>query len=160
MGSSVLLDLPGENLMNEESRRRVRAPKLILVLAVTIVGVALAAREGRSSSQDTGQPPPVYHVFFHSPGPQWKPGVSFREQPGIEEHVAYMHGLLERGLMVMGGPFLDDSGGMMVSRIPTLEEARRVASEDPGVESGLLRVEVRAWLVPMASVPLPGDKEH
>lgn len=146
--------------MNEKARRHVKAPRLILVAALSIVGVALAAQEERPSPEGTGQPPPVYHVFFHSPGPQWKSGVSFREQPGIEEHVAYMRDLLEQGLMVMGGPFLDDSGGMMVSRIPTLDEARRVASQDPGVESGLLRVEVRAWLVPMASIPLPGHKEH
>lgn len=96
--------------------------------------------------------PPVLHVLFHTPGPAWKPGISFREQPGIEAHVGYMAGLLEKGLMVMGGPFLDDSGGMMISRLPTLEAARRIAEADPAVQAGLLEVEVKRWLVPMSSV--------
>jgi uncharacterized protein YciI len=63
-----------------------------------------------------------------------------------------MAGLLEQGLIVMGGPYLDDSGGMMVSRASSLEEAERLAHEDPGVQSGLLTVEVKAWYVPMVSV--------
>lgn len=66
--------------------------------------------------------------------------------------MGYMARLLERGLLVMGGPYLDDSGGMMVSRASSLEEAESLAREDPGVRSGLLRVEVKAWYVPLASV--------
>jgi len=98
------------------------------------------------------QEPTVYYILFHSPGPQWDDDVSFREQSGIGVHVGYMAGLLERGLIVMGGPYLDDSGGMMVSRASSLKEAESLAREDPGVQSGLLTVEVKAWYVPMASV--------
>lgn len=46
-----------------------------------------------------------------------------------------------RGRLALGGPFLDDSGGMMVA-VP-------VAAEDPAVKSGLLRYTVRPWLVAM-----------
>ncbi len=27
---------------------------------------------------------PVYYVLSHSPGPRWRPGVSFQEQPGVK----------------------------------------------------------------------------
>jgi len=123
-------------------------------LAVGAIAAAQHVDERKEAlgSQAEIEGPPVLHVLVHRPGPTWKPGVSFREQPGIEEHVRYMAGLLDQGLMVMGGPFLDDSGGMMVSRLPTLEEARRVAEADPAVRSGLLEVEVKAWLVAMRSV--------
>jgi uncharacterized protein YciI len=107
----------------------------------------------RATVEDVSEPrPTVYYVLFHSPGPQWDDDFSFREQPGIGAHVGYMAGLLERGLIVMGGPYLDDSGGMMVSRVSNLEEAESLAREDPSVQTGLLTVEVKAWYVPMASV--------
>jgi uncharacterized protein YciI len=117
------------------------------------VGLCLGgASTALAQDEATDEEPAVYYVLFHSPGPEWNDEFSFREQPGIGAHVGYMAGLLERGLIVMGGPYLDDSGGMMVSRASSLEEAERLAHEDPGVQSGLLTVEVKAWYVPMASV--------
>lgn len=131
----------------------------VLALALLCLGGAseAAAQDEETDEEATVEGaadpgPPVYYVLFHSPGPQWNGDFSFREQPGIEAHVGYMAGLLERGLLVMGGPYLDDSGGMMVSRASSLEEAESLAREDPGVRSGLLRVEVKAWYVPLASV--------
>lgn len=98
--------------------------------------------------------PVVYQVLMHTPGPQWKPGVPLREQEGVQGHVAYMHTFLLNGTMVFGGPFLDDSGGMMVMNASP-EDAREAAENDPAVKSGLLRVVVRPWLVPMTAVTLP-----
>lgn len=95
---------------------------------------------------------PVFHVLLHTPGPQWQDGVSFQDQPGVGLHVQYMAGLLQQGLLVMGGPFLDDTGGMMISRAQTIEDALRIANKDPAVTSGLLRVTVRPWMVPMQDV--------
>lgn len=89
---------------------------------------------------------PVYHVIFHSPGPRWDTRVSFQEQPGVMEHVQYCSQFLQKGLLVMGGPFLDNSGGMMVLRTATIEEAQKIALDDPAVRGGLLRVVVRPWM--------------
>lgn len=52
----------------------------------------------------------------------------------------------------MGGPFPDDTGGLMIARSGSLEEAQRPAAEGPAVRSGLLRTEVHPWMVPMATV--------
>lgn len=98
--------------------------------------------------------PVVYHVIIHAPGPAWKAGVGFREQPGVGDHVAYMRSLAAAGTMVFGGPFLDDAGGMAVLRVDGAE-AKRIAEADPGVKAGLLTVVVHPWLVPMSNVPLP-----
>ena len=51
-------------------------------------------------------------VLFHSPGPRWDDAIGFLEQPGIEEHIAFMRSLAERGLMALGGPFSDDLDGL------------------------------------------------
>lgn len=51
-----------------------------------------------------------------------------------------------RGRLALGGPFLDDSGGMMVA-VPAV--TRQELEEDPAVKSGLLRFTLRPWLVGM-----------
>jgi uncharacterized protein YciI len=90
--------------------------------------------------------PPTYFVLFHTPGPHWDEGKPFDEQPGIMDHVKYMGGFFAKGELVMGGPFLDNSGGMMVFAIATIEQARAIASDDPAVKAGLLTVNVKPWL--------------
>ncbi|MBI5949055.1 MAG: hypothetical protein HY875_13025 [Chloroflexi bacterium] len=56
---------------------------------------------------------------------------------------------LEKGNLVLGGPFLDNSGGMMVLRAASLEAARTIASGDPAVRRRLLQVTVKPWLLVM-----------
>jgi uncharacterized protein YciI len=94
----------------------------------------------------TDSPPPVYFVLFHQPGPRWQAGISFREQPGVLEHVAYMGGFFDSGELVMGGPFLDNGGGMAVFHTATIEQALAIAEADPSVRSGLLTASVRPWV--------------
>ena len=97
-------------------------------------------------------PPQVYYAFFHTPGPGWAEGVGFREQRGVGEHVGYMAQQLEAGRLVFGGPFLDDSGGMMVLRAESEAEAVAIAEADPTVLNGLLLVSVKPWMMAMNSL--------
>lgn len=57
-----------------------------------------------------------------------------------------MMGFLETGHMQLGGPFLDDTGGMMVMRAASREEAEGFANADPCVKNGLLNVQVKPWM--------------
>ena len=98
------------------------------------------------------QAPEMYFVFMHTPGENWVDSLPFREQPNVMEHVGYMSTFLESNKLVMGGPFLDNSGGMMVYKCDTFEEAEQIANNDPTVKSGLLKVEVKQWYVPMKTV--------
>jgi uncharacterized protein YciI len=92
-------------------------------------------------------------VLFHSPGPGWDHALGFMEQPGIDQHIAFMRGLTEQALLVLGGPLADEDAtglvGMAVITAGDAAEAARVAREDRSVASGLLRVTVRPWTVPM-----------
>ncbi len=65
-----------------------------------------------------------------------------------------MRNLLVAMVIVIGGPFLDDSGGMMVSRAASLEAAQKLANDDPAVVGALLNVNVKPWMVPMSTVPV------
>jgi uncharacterized protein YciI len=103
---------------------------------------ALAFASAAAAQQD----PVHYFVLMHTPGPAWNRSKGFKDQPGIEKHVAYMQGFSAQGKILLGGPFLDDSGGMMIADVPTLEEARAIADGDPTVKSGLLVVTIKPWL--------------
>jgi uncharacterized protein YciI len=100
----------------------------------------------------------VFCALKHSPGVNWKEGVPFQEQPGVEEHIKYMSEHLANGILLMGGPFLDNSGGMMVCRTSDIAKAKEIAEADPEIKSGLLKVEVKRWMVPMSSVDLSPQK--
>jgi uncharacterized protein YciI len=92
-------------------------------------------------------------VVFHMSGPIWQAGKSLFEQPGVMEHIGHYKKLLDAGKLSMGGPHLDDrAGGMMIPAAGVTEaEITAFAAEDPAVKSGLLRFEVRPWLVGMSA---------
>ena len=92
-------------------------------------------------------------VVFHRPGPRWRRGAPLFEQDGVHEHVAHYRAMLEAGKLLLGGPFMDDEGGgmMVAQKGVALEELTAFAARDPAVQSGLLTVEIRPWLVGMSA---------
>jgi uncharacterized protein YciI len=109
--------------------------------------------ESDASEADTlGERPrvDVRFVIVLKPGPEWTPGVDFRHQEGIEEHTRYYRALLATGKLDMGGPFLDDSGAMMVP-VAGLSEAdvAEFAVKDPAVVRGVVTFEIRKWYLAM-----------
>lgn len=95
-------------------------------------------------------------VVFHRPGPVWQPGVDFREQPGVMEHVQHYAKLHAAGKLAAGGPFpVADRGGMMVATPEvSREELEAFAASDPAVQKGLLVYEILPWYTPMRAAPL------
>jgi uncharacterized protein len=80
-------------------------------------------------------------------GPTWTSGPP-DDQPGWDEHAAFVDDLVARGIMVMGGPFADYSGSATVLENVTEEEARALVAADPFVANGVFVVDdVRAWNV-------------
>lgn len=96
----------------------------------------------------------IRYVIVHSPGPNWLPGKTLFEQPGIREHVAHFAEVLEAGKLALGGPFMDErGGGMMIPAAGVSEaEVREIAASDPAVKAGVLVAEVRPWLIGMSGL--------
>jgi uncharacterized protein YciI len=119
-------------------------PLAILVAALFLASPAFAV----------DAPPDIRPVVFHAHGPRWNNMLHFREQEGVQDHVAYYGKAQADGLLSMGGPFLDDSGGMMIFKSGIkLETAQAFANDDPAVKSGLLIAIVRPWYVAMHATP-------
>ena len=104
-----------------------------------------------SETSTSNATPNIRYVVLHSPGPSWQGGVDFREQPGVQEHVAHYRRLFEEGKLELGGPFLiPDSGGMMVTtKNASYDELEAFVAADPAVQSGLLQFEIRPWYTAM-----------
>jgi uncharacterized protein YciI len=88
-----------------------------------------------------------YFVVFLKAGPNratLDPKEAERLQP---LHLAHLGTLAKEGIIVLNGPFGDDTElrGMSIYSVPSLEDAMRHASDDPMVKAGWLAVEVHPW---------------
>ena len=61
----------------------------------------------------------------------------------IEQHVAYLRDLDDRGVLLVCGPFTEGDGGMVCFFADTREEAVRIAERDPFVAMGFKRHRLR-----------------
>jgi uncharacterized protein len=96
-------------------------------------------------------------VAFQTPGPNWVKDVTYNEQPQFFDHVGYMTELLDKGITLMSGPFMQKAGGlqgvladggMTIFKASDMKDAVRIATDDPTVKSGMLNVEVKMFWVP------------
>ena len=74
------------------------------------------------------------------------------------QHLAHLQAMARAGKLVVAGPFDDQPDprmrGMCLYRAP-LEEARRLAEDDPAVKAGRLEVEVLSWWVEKGALTFP-----
>lgn len=83
-------------------------------------------------------------VIFYRRGPAWAEGKSVFEQP-LQEHLAYMQGLKKQSILILGGPFTDDMGGLIVVAAGSSHEANAIFSNDPAVQDGVMIAEAHPW---------------
>ena len=74
-------------------------------------------------------------------------------------HLAHMKVLADQGKLVIAGPFSDQADktmrGMCLYRVGSIDEARRLAEDDPAVKAGRLKVEVLTWNVEKGYMTFP-----
>lgn len=86
----------------------------------------------------------MVYVVLYTPGPNWLPGQGVYNQP-LEEHGHYMQRLYDQGKLLLGGPFIDDSGGMAVIEVAGEAEAQRAVADDPAVRDGIFSATIHPW---------------
>ncbi|HEX5468733.1 MAG TPA: YciI family protein [Gaiellaceae bacterium] len=86
-------------------------------------------------------------VVTYAAGPTWVSGPP-EEQPDWDGHADFVDALIEQGTFVMGGPFSDNSGTLVLLEGVTADEAVELVAGDPFVVNGVFVVEsVRDWTV-------------
>ena len=97
----------------------------------------------------------TYYMVFLVKGDAWTPGETPELQKLQEQHLAHFRAMHAAGKLVIAGPFLDGQSirGICVYKAGSVEEARKLAEDDPMVKSGRLKVEVHPWLVQKGILP-------
>ena len=85
-------------------------------------------------------------ALCYRPGPAWLAGKSVFEQP-LKEHRTYMRSLLDAGTIVLGGPYSDDTGGLVALEADSREAALTIAAGDPAVRDGVMLADVHPWVI-------------
>jgi uncharacterized protein YciI len=68
-----------------------------------------------------------------------------REQPLWDEHARFINGIIE-GFILMGGPFEDEGGAMLIVRAESADEVREKLKPDPWYTHGILLLQsIRRW---------------
>lgn len=84
------------------------------------------------------------YIAYYEPGPKWLEGKRLKDQP-LKTHVDYLVGLHRIGKVLMGGPFGDGSGGLVVFVADDIVDVNKLVSRDPAVAEGILVASVKNW---------------
>jgi uncharacterized protein YciI len=92
-------------------------------------------------------------------GPAWDSSCGRREQPGWDQHVAFIDRVSEDGRIALGGPVgeIDGQHVVLVVHAASEDEARAMFTDDPWMDS-VLRIEsVEPWTlwIGVDSLPAP-----
>ena len=72
-------------------------------------------------------------VILWAPGAAWNPDKTVREQAYWTEHAAFMDRLFANGIVIMGGPFSDGTGSLVLVEAEEENEVRTLIANDPFV---------------------------
>jgi len=110
-----------------------------LALSGIVIGAGVGVR-----AQGPAPVSRTTYLVVYRPGPGWLAGKPLSEQP-LGEHGKYVGSLHAKGLLKLGGPFLDDSGGALVLEVENEAEAKAVVARDPAVVARVFVGELHPW---------------
>lgn len=93
----------------------------------------------------------IYYLVFLRSSPDRKPIPEAEGERIQTAHMANIHRLADRGVLIAAGPFEDEPPvirGIFVFRAGSLDEAKRLAAEDPTVVEHRNVVDVFPWRGP------------
>jgi len=72
-------------------------------------------------------------IILWAPGAAWTAGKTVREQAYWDEHAKFMDRLFENGTVIMGGPFSDGTGSLVIVEAEEINEVSTLFANDPFV---------------------------
>jgi uncharacterized protein YciI len=90
----------------------------------------------------------TYFAVLMRPGALWDPAKPTREQAFWDEHAQYMDAIFADDLIVLGGPFADRTGSLVIVKAQDAFQARAMFKDDPWTLHDVLVVgEVKEWTI-------------
>lgn len=94
-----------------------------------------------------------YFVVLLRRGPKWTAEITPEIKKVLEGHFANIKKLTAEGKLTVAGPFFGQEGegalaGLFIFKVDSIEEAIRLAEQDPGVQAGRFTFEAITWYGP------------
>lgn len=105
------------------------------------------------ASQPAGTNRVTLYAAIVKPGETWRANKAAGKPNDMAAHLAYTKQMREQGKLIFGGPFADGSGGLLVYRADSLEDAKRLMSADPACVGKIFEFEMHPWLLNAADLP-------
>jgi uncharacterized protein YciI len=87
-------------------------------------------------------------LAISSAGPNRDLSKGTREQPLWDEHAAFIDKLVADCFILMGGPFVDEGGSLLIFNAEDENEVIEKLKNDPWFEHGILKLEsVKRWQI-------------
>lgn len=87
-------------------------------------------------------------LVISSAGPNRDFSRGTREQPFWDEHATFIDQLVDEGIILLGGPLVQEGGAVLVVRAEDEAEVRTRLAADPWYTHGILRLDsVRRWQI-------------
>ena len=94
------------------------------------------------------QPPAIYFAVTRERTENWDWERGMREQDQWDEHAAFMDDLVDRGIIILGGPLEDGKNVLHIIDIAGKEDIEALLADDPWTAHGLLRTtRIERWEV-------------
>ncbi len=77
-------------------------------------------------------------------GPNWIEGRPLADQP-LSAHLDHLLALHKDGRLTMGGPYGDETGGLVILTVDDMATAERLIADDPAIIAGTLKASVKVW---------------
>lgn len=85
----------------------------------------------------------TYAVIYEI-GRGWQMGKPIEEQ-ALAQHYDFLQYLFQQGILIEGGPYLDDSGGLALIRAEDIDAAWEIVEQDPAVLNEVFVPEIHPW---------------
>jgi uncharacterized protein YciI len=89
----------------------------------------------------------MFFVVVRRSGPRWDASRPLEQQSGWDEHADFMDGLVERGVVVLGGPLADEHRVVLAIEAASEGDVRAELARDPWHETHLVVDSVDAWTI-------------
>ena len=87
-------------------------------------------------------------LAISSAGPNRDFSNGTREQPFWDEHAKFIDQLVADGLILMGGPLVDEVGTLLIVNAEDENEVREKLKNDPWAKHSILKLEsVKRWQI-------------
>jgi uncharacterized protein YciI len=86
-------------------------------------------------------------IVFRKPGPDWVEGRHTREQPGWDEHAAFMDRITDEGRVLLAGPYSDLSRVLLIVTATDEADALALFNTDPWTGTILESDGVARWSI-------------